>query len=256
MSSCMLTVAFSSKLTNKFVLYLPHGYFTDVISEVAIPRENVKWFRAKHTATYWGTNFCIISYDYLHLNTAAVTYVSTWLLGSFWTQQMFRADHSRLSDRLSLNIGNLAMSWIFMKFSIALFYEKLSSKHLFCENRLSDCHTFVIRQFIVLPFKHKTNCYISRSQPMKLEVQTLNLLAVVTADSDVIVLQVLITSNTKHKSEAHSCNHCWSGIAILHTKLYECLYSCFIYPACNAPAPHYIAHYDLYGRTIFFHIIS
>ena len=118
---------------------------------------------------------------------------------------------SRLSDRLSLNIGNLAMSWIFMKFSIALFYEKLSSKRLFCENRLSDCHTLVIRRFIVLSFKHQTNktyCYISRSQPMKLEIQTLNLSAAVTADSGVIVLQVPITSNTKRKTEAHSCNHC------------------------------------------------
>ena len=98
-----------------------------------------------------------------------------------------------------------------MKFSIALFYEKLSSKRLFCENLLSDCHTFVIRRFIALSFKHQTNktyCYISRSQPMKLEIQTLNLAAVVTADSDVIVLQVLITSNTKRKTQAHSCNHC------------------------------------------------
>jgi len=31
-----------------------------------------------------------------------------------------------------------------MKFSIAFLYEKLYNKRPFCENRLSDCHTFVV----------------------------------------------------------------------------------------------------------------
>jgi hypothetical protein len=29
-----------------------------------------------------------------------------------------------------------------MKFAVAVLYQKLSSKRLLCENRLSDCHTY------------------------------------------------------------------------------------------------------------------
>ena len=44
-----------------------------------------------------------------------------------------------------------------MKFSKAVLYQKPSSKRPLCANRLSNCHTFTVRRFILLPFKHQTN---------------------------------------------------------------------------------------------------
>jgi len=38
-----------------------------------------------------------------------------------------------------------------------MLYENLSNNRPFCENRLSDCHTFTVRRFILLSFKHQTN---------------------------------------------------------------------------------------------------
>ena len=52
--------------------------------------------------------------------------------------------------------------------------KNLSSKRLLCEKCLSDCHTFTVRRFILLSFKHqtnKTNLYISPTQPMTVETQ-------------------------------------------------------------------------------------
>jgi len=40
---------------------------------------------------------------------------------------------------------------------MASLYQKLSSKRPFCENRLSDCHTFNVRRFIELSLKNHTN---------------------------------------------------------------------------------------------------
>jgi len=59
-----------------------------------------------------------------------------------------------------------------MKFAVTGFHQNLSSKRPFCENRLSDCHHFIVMRFILLSFKYqtnKTNRYISRTQPMTVE---------------------------------------------------------------------------------------
>ena len=55
-----------------------------------------------------------------------------------------------------------------MKFGILLFYGKLSNKRPFYENRLPDCHTFTVMQFILLSFKHQTN------KPTAISVNTTN----------------------------------------------------------------------------------
>ena len=45
---------------------------------------------------------------------------------------------------------------MFVKFNIANFHKPLQQPTS-CANRLSDCHTFIVRRFIVLSFKHQTN---------------------------------------------------------------------------------------------------
>jgi len=63
-----------------------------------------------------------------------------------------------------------------MKFPVAVLYEKLYNKRPFCENHLSDCHTFMVRRFILLCIKHQTNttnCYISRTEPLEVEKENL-----------------------------------------------------------------------------------
>ena len=42
-------------------------------------------------------------------------------------------------------------------FAIPVPYQKLSNNRPLCANHLSDCHTFTVRQYILLPFKHQTN---------------------------------------------------------------------------------------------------
>ena len=69
---------------------------------------------------------------------------------------MLRADQSRQSVRLSQDIDYKKVCRIFMKFNMADFHKPLQQPTS-CVNRLSDCHTFIVRRSIVLSFKPCTN---------------------------------------------------------------------------------------------------
>jgi hypothetical protein len=82
-----------------------------------------------------------------------------------------------------------------MKFATAVPYQTLSNKPPFCENRLSDCHTFIVRRLILLSFIHqtnKTNCCISPTEPMEGERQTSELQSTVTTVQISVFLQLLM----------------------------------------------------------------
>ena len=65
-----------------------------------------------------------------------------------------------------------------MQFAMTVRHQRLSSKRPFCKNRLSDCHTFIVRRLILFSFKHwtnKTNCYVSQTEPMEVGRQHLKI---------------------------------------------------------------------------------
>ena len=92
------------------------------------------------------------------------------IIGFFPTQRPQLAATTYISDLISTT----KHTQIFMQFAIAVPYQQLSSNRPLCENRLSNCHTFIVRRFILLSFKqqiNKTNRYISPTQPMTAETQ-------------------------------------------------------------------------------------
>ena len=104
-------------------------------------------------------NFDISSYDKLHFSTqpgSAQSYVSVCVLGSFQLKVLC-VDHTRVLVLMSHIIGDKTVCRIFMKFAVAVLYKTFSSKRPFCENRLSNCHTFIVQLFTVLFINIKPN---------------------------------------------------------------------------------------------------
>ena len=52
---------------------------------------------------------------------------------------------------------NQPMIFYEFRFAMTVLYQKLRSNRPFCENRLSNCHTFIVMLYILFSFKHQTN---------------------------------------------------------------------------------------------------
>jgi len=141
-----------------------------------------------------------------------------------------------------------------------------SSNCPFCENRLSDCHTFTVRRFILLSFKHqtnKTNCYFSWTQPMTVDTQNFRITKNSHYSSDLSI--VAVTYIVKYDNIMWQERLCDDKVTSRRIRLtvdaVELLYvqnlrnvyvySCDRCPTSKAQQPHFTAICGLLAVPIF-----
>jgi hypothetical protein len=89
-----------------------------------------------------------------------------------------------------------------MELGLAVLFKEPLSKRPFCENRLSNCHTFTVRPFILLSFKHQTNkptAISTEHNQWQQKHKTSELQTTVTAGSDLSI--VTVTGIVKYKNK-------------------------------------------------------
>ena len=93
-----------------------------------------------------------------------------------------------------------------------------SSNRPFCDNRLSHCHTFIVRGIILLSFKYQTNNrYISRTQPMRVETQ--NFRTTNNSHYSSVLSLVTVTDIVKYKNKMWQERLCDDKVTLRRIRL-------------------------------------